>query len=102
MSSRIDPNLPSFLPPAVLPSISENPPDAITASADTADTAADTPTAPARNPAPPGHVITRFAVKPSSEEAEGVGTSSVEGRGNGAYWKGGVAAHYKWLEDGYM
>lgn len=99
MSLCIDPNPPLFSPPDALLSISENSPDAVAASADPPEISANVHSAAARNPE---HVITHFAIKSTSEEAEGVKTDSMNGRDKGMYWRGGVAAHYKRLEDGYM
>lgn len=102
MSLRIDPNPSPSSPSAAVPPTSENPSSAAaanTAATTTADircSGADTPVShAATNPIPSAHAVTQFAVRPSA---------TVEGKEvrRGAYWKGGVGAHYRNLEDKYM
>lgn len=102
MSLRVDPNTSPSSPPAAVPPVSENPSgataatSAATSTADTHGSGADTPVSHAEAlPIPPAHTVTRFAVRPPST-TEGKGVS------RGAYWKGGVGAHYRRLEDNYM
>ncbi|CAN0487839.1 unnamed protein product [Ectocarpus sp. 12 AP-2014] len=102
MSNRIDPCPHPSTPASIIPSTS-----------DTADAVAGGATLVMPTTEPPEQRVTRFVVKPAADEAgggfqhgthQGVG-GGVDGnkeRAGGAFWGGGVAAHYQRLEDAYV
>lgn len=91
MSNRIDP-----CPPPVPPASSVPP------TSGTADAVAGGATHAMPTTEPPEQRVTRFVVKPATDEAGGGGVDGNKGRAGGAFWGGGVAAHYQRLEDAYV
>ncbi|CAM9883597.1 unnamed protein product [Ectocarpus fasciculatus] len=91
MSNRIDP-----CPPPVPPASSIPP------TSGTADAVAGGVTHAMPTTEPPEQRVTRFVVKPATDEAGGGGVDGNKGRAGGAFWGGGVAAHYQRLEDAYV
>ncbi|CAM9339654.1 unnamed protein product, partial [Hapterophycus canaliculatus] len=105
MSNRVDPcPLPVPPPPSPVPSAQPN----TKAQASSSD-ATSAGTIPGNSP-PEDEQVTRFSVSPGGDidgghvkqgGGDGKGQGST-GRAGGAYWGGGVAAHYQQLEDGYI